>query len=140
VTDVEGEDVPARWCDTTATRSSCGCSSPCCPPRRVAFPSVNEPDLSTAELRAALVRLIDAIEDRFGERMSIPEDYYWNVPLAEATVLDRNPTLDMGSVVDDVDSVREFLTQDPEEFLSIWHQADHLAGVLRAIARRDLAP
>lgn len=97
------------------------------------------PDLSIAELRAALVRLVDAIEDRFGEELPLPEDYYWNVPLGDATMLEKEPALDLGSVVDDVSSVREFLAQDPDEFTSIWHEAEHLAGILSAIARRDAA-
>ena len=45
----------------------------------------------------------------------------------------------MGSVVDDVASIREYLARDSGEVPSIWHQAAHLAGVLREIARLDIA-
>ncbi|GAA2743049.1 hypothetical protein GCM10009868_15360 [Terrabacter aerolatus] len=98
---------------------------------------MDTPDISVAELRSALTRLLDATEERFGADLRFPEDPYWNVPFSEATVLDREPKLDMGSVVDDAASVRECLTSDPDEYVSIWHEADHIVGLLRAIARLD---
>ncbi|MGC3993310.1 MAG: hypothetical protein QM779_04145 [Propionicimonas sp.] len=91
------------------------------------------------DLRAAIDKLLDAAESQFGPRIQFPEDFYWNVPFTEATEVEGQPELDLGSVVDDADSVREFLAQDPSEDVSIWHEADHIAGVLRAIARRDLS-
>lgn len=98
---------------------------------------MHTPDISVAELRRALARLLDATEERFGADLRFSEDFYWNVSFSEATVLDREPRLDMGSVVDDVASVREYVTSDRDEYESIWHEADHIVGLLRAIARLD---
>ena len=95
-------------------------------------------DLSVTDLRTAISNLLDAVEAQFGPELRFPEDFYWNVPFGEATEINDSPKPDMGSVVDDTESVREFLSRDGSEFVSIWHEADHLAGVLRAIARLDL--
>ena len=97
-------------------------------------------DLSVAELRAATAKLLDAIEERFGPHLHLEDDFYWNVPFGKATGLRSKPELDMGSVVDDATSIREFLSLEDEEVVSIWHESDHIAGVLRAIARLDLPP
>ena len=95
--------------------------------------------ISVAELRSATTRLLNDIEQRFGPELTLSADFYWNVPLNEVTQLHRRPRPDVGSVVDDVASVREYLARDPTDAPSIWHQADHLVGVLREIARLDLA-
>ena len=95
-------------------------------------------DVTVADLRAAANKLLDAVEAKFGPELRFPEDFYWNVPFGEATEINDSPKPDLGSVVDDTESVREFLSHDGSEFVSIWHEADHLAGVLRSIARLDL--
>lgn len=72
-------------------------------------------DVSVAELRSAVARLLDAVEENFGPHLSFPEDYYWNVPFDRAASLDTQPTLDMGSVVDDADSIRDLLSHNAGE-------------------------
>ena len=42
-------------------------------------------DITVAELRAALDRLLNAVEARFGPELSFPEDYYWNIQFDSAT-------------------------------------------------------
>lgn len=95
--------------------------------------------VTLVDLRAAIDKLLNAMESRFGPRLQFNGDFYWNVPFDEATAVHREPTLDLGSVMDDTQSVREFVGEDPSEYVSIWHEADHIAGVLRAIARHDKA-
>ncbi|PFG16850.1 hypothetical protein ATK74_1405 [Propionicimonas paludicola] len=86
-----------------------------------------------------MTRLLDAIEEQFGAIVHLEDDLYWNVPLSAATAVYDTPELDMGSVVDDAASVGEFLGR-PDEPVFIWHEAEHLAGILRSIARLDLPP
>lgn len=64
-------------------------------------------------------------------------DYYWNVPLDKAYDPYKSPVLDMGQVSDDVDSVHQFGAAR-DDVVAIWHESDHLAGVLRALAARTL--
>ena len=45
----------------------------------------------------------------------------------------------MGSVVDDADSIRDLLSQNAGELLVIWHEAEHITGIFRSIARLDVA-
>ncbi|GAA2501226.1 hypothetical protein [Terrabacter carboxydivorans] len=96
------------------------------------------PDISVVELRAPLTLLLDAVEERFGSRLQFDEDFYWNVPLGDATRVQQDPELNLGSVIDDATSVREFLNRAPGDGIFIWHDVDHLVGVLRAIGRLDL--
>ncbi|WP_098460347.1 hypothetical protein [Propionicimonas paludicola] len=96
-------------------------------------------DLRVSDLRTAMTRLLDAIEEQFGAIVHLEDDLYWNVPLSAATAVYDTPELDMGSVVDDAASVGEFLGR-PDEPVFIWHEAEHLAGILRSIARLDLPP
>jgi len=100
---------------------------------------VNPSGISVAELRSALNQFFDDVEDRLGLELAFPEDFYWNVPFNEATNVEGDPSPDMGSLVDDVASVRAYLARDRGDVTSIWHEADHIAGVLRGIARLDTA-
>ena len=99
--------------------------------------AMDSPSISVAELRSAMTLLLDAVEERFGSDLRFDEDFYWNVPFDEATTVGKDPELVLGSVVEDAASVRDFLSSAPDEFIAIWHEADHLVGLLRAIARRD---
>lgn len=99
---------------------------------------MDAPGITVAELRTAMTLLLDAVEERFGSELRFDEGFYWNVPIGEATAVEKDPVLDLGSVVEDATSVRDFLTRAPDEFIAIWHEADHLVGLLRAIARLDL--
>ena len=99
---------------------------------------MDAPGISVDELREAMALLLNAVEERFGSDLRFDEDFYWNVPLRDATTVGKGPELDVGSVVDDATSAREFLTRPLDEFTAIWHEADHLVGLLRAIARLDL--
>jgi hypothetical protein len=96
------------------------------------------PDISVVDLRAALALLLDAVEEKLGSRLHFDEDFYWNVPLRDATLVDRDPELDLGSVVDDATSVLELLTRASDDGVYIWHDVDHVVGVMRAIGRLDL--
>ncbi len=93
--------------------------------------------VAVADVRAAIAKLLDEVEAQFGPELRFPEHFYWNVPLGEAAEINHKPDLDIGSVADDAESVREFLSREGSEFVSVWHESDHLAGVLRSIARLD---
>ena len=82
---------------------------------------MDKPDLTVADLRSAIGRLLDA------------------VPCASASTLDTQPSLDMGSLCDDAESIRQFLSGDLDEPTIIWHESEHIGGILRAITRLDLS-
>lgn len=95
-------------------------------------------DLPVTDLRTAITKLLDAVEEEFGPTLRLEDDHYWNVPLSAATAVYTAPELDVGSVVDDATSVSELAAR--QESVSIWHASDHIAGVLRSIARLDIPP
>lgn len=98
---------------------------------------MNSQTLSVAALRTAVNRLLDAVEEQLGDRVELEVDYYWNVPLDKAYDPYESPVLDMGQVSDDVDSVHQF-SATRDDAVAIWHESEHLAGVLRALASRTL--
>ncbi|WP_332641949.1 hypothetical protein [Aeromicrobium sp.] len=94
--------------------------------------------LKVSELRAAMERLLTAIEEQIGPEIDIPVDFYWNVPNSAAYKVGKKPKLDVGSVVDDVQSVSDYASEPVDEHTAIWHECEHVAGVLRAIAQVDM--
>lgn len=95
------------------------------------------PDITVSELRAAMERILDAVADEFGEELRFPGDFYWHVPVDGAFALDHKPKLDVGQVADDAESVHDLVNQPEDEFVSIWHECGHLAGLLQAIEHLD---
>lgn len=94
--------------------------------------------LSVPALRVAVNRLLDAVESQLGGSIAFEVDYYWHVPLDQAYDPDEEPRLDMGQVSDDVDSVHAFAAS-VDDVVAVWHEAEHIAGVLRAVASRALS-
>ena len=92
--------------------------------------------LRIADLRAAIERTLDAVEAQYGLEVAFDVDHYWNVPISSAYDLDQAPELDMGQLSDDADTISA--TANGSDPVSIWHECDHLAGVLRALAHLDL--
>jgi len=99
------------------------------------------PDITVAELRSAIGRLLDAVEEQFGEELRFPVDYYWSIAPEEAFDIEGRPELlTMGQVSDDTASVRAFLNDAPDEHVVVQHESEHLRGVLQAIEHLDLYP
>ncbi|MBA3021991.1 hypothetical protein [Propionicimonas sp.] len=96
-------------------------------------------DLSIPELQTALVRLLQAVEQKHGPALLLSEDYYWNVPFGQATSLEGPPELDLGSASDDLEALSDVRSRPSAEVPVLWHDLDHLAGLLRSIARIDAA-
>ncbi|HEY9409118.1 MAG TPA: hypothetical protein VIP77_06020 [Jiangellaceae bacterium] len=93
--------------------------------------------LNIGDLRTAFDRLLDAVEDTFGPELSLPVDHYWGVSLGAVFDLERTPELDVGQVSDDLESIRELARASSSEMTVIWHECEHVAGLLRAISFLD---
>ncbi|WP_328673248.1 hypothetical protein [Streptomyces sp. NBC_00328] len=99
--------------------------------------------LRMADLRRACSVLLDEAERRFGHEVDLselPVDYYWSLDLAAAFDMSQTPTaqLDCGQVSDDVTEIGALVRRAPEDVIALWHDLDHLAGVLRLLAHLDL--
>jgi hypothetical protein len=99
------------------------------------------PKLRIADLRRAANRLLDEAERRHGPEIDLPVDNYWQVHLREAYDLvdDAAAAMGAGQTSDDIDELVEFLERPADE-VYLWHDLDHLTGLLRAIAYLDLPP
>jgi hypothetical protein len=95
--------------------------------------------VSTTDLRAALNMLLDIAEARFGPDIALGADLYWNLDLIAAFDMNQapEPAVDVGSLADDVTSMRQMLGRGGENVV-LWHDLAHALGVLRRIAAMDL--
>ena len=95
------------------------------------------PEISVDELREAVSRQLDAVERRFGATVQLGIDDYWGLFSPEMfQVGDSRPELVGRSLSDDVSDLRESLRGDDasEDELMLWHDMDHLAGILQRIS------
>ncbi|MER5597714.1 hypothetical protein [Streptomyces sp. NPDC002265] len=103
----------------------------------------NQYVLRMADLRRACSVLLDETERRFGLEVDLSRvstDYYWTLDLATAFDMSETPAapLGCGQVSDDVAEIAALVRRDPEDVIPLWHDLDHLAGVLRLLAHLDL--
>jgi hypothetical protein len=99
--------------------------------------------LRMADLRRACLVLLDVAEERFGGQVGLSElgvDYYWNLDLRAAFDMAGQPEqhVDCGQVSDDLAELTGLLRRGPDEVVSLWHDLQHLLGLLRLLAYLDL--
>jgi hypothetical protein len=94
--------------------------------------------VAIAELRAAVARLLDAAEKRFGPHVQMDSDVYWAVSPSDAFDTDSEPNVVAKQLSDDLGTVREVLRRaDAEQDeLLLWHDLDHVVGLLQWIVYR----
>ena len=94
--------------------------------------------LKVADLRRVCSLLLDEVERQYGDQLDmadVPADYYWNMNLAAAFGMTQTPEdhIDCGQSTDDVQEVSE-LAHGSREMISLWHDLEHLARVMRLLA------
>ncbi|MEU4400893.1 hypothetical protein [Micromonospora orduensis] len=99
--------------------------------------------LNVEDLRRVCGVLLDMVEERFGAEIDLSGvgvDLYWNVDLATAFDLRDVPEsgIDVGQCSDDVAELRALLRRPADHVPVLWHDLQHLAGVLRLLAYLDL--
>jgi hypothetical protein len=95
-------------------------------------------------LRRVCSVLLDEVERRFGSDVVLcsagfEDDHYWTVGVDAAFGLVEHPELHIqaGQTSDDAKEVQDLLKRDEGEVF-LWHDLEHLAGVLRRLASLDL--
>ncbi|WBB70130.1 hypothetical protein [Micromonospora sp. WMMD812] len=99
--------------------------------------------LRVQDLRQVCGMLLDAVEERFGAEIDLSGvgiDLYWNVDVRTAFELrdDPAPGIDVGQSSDDIAELRSFLGRPAGDVPVLWHDLQHLAGVLRLLAYLDM--
>lgn len=110
------------------------------------MPTESALTIDVRKLRAAVDGLLKTVESRLGPRVTVDADHYWLVELGAAFSADLHATgeqvgeLGVGQISDDIDSVAEVVDalEDPEEWPILWHDLEHVTGLLRALAWTDL--
>jgi hypothetical protein len=97
--------------------------------------------LTISELREACRVLLDEAERRHGAEFNLLDaghDYYWHLDLTAAFDLTESPEqhVDCGQVSDDAAEVAALLRGG--ESISLWHDLEHVVGLLRLLALLDL--
>ncbi|MFI7661182.1 hypothetical protein ACIBTW_20120 [Micromonospora parva] len=106
--------------------------------------AVNVTDvLRVQDLRRVCGVLLDMVEERFGaetDLSGVGVDLYWNVDLETAFELRDVPEsgIDVGQIRDDVAELHALLRRPADDVPVLWHDLQHLAGVLRLLAYLDL--
>jgi hypothetical protein len=79
-------------------------------------------EIAVAELRAAADRLLDAVERRFGQRVTLEGDEYWSIFPSDAFKLESQPPIGVGQLSDDIATIRNSVrrTDPDEEDLLLW--------------------
>jgi hypothetical protein len=99
--------------------------------------------LRVQDLRQVCAMLLDAVEARFGPEIDLSDagvDHYWNVDLRTAFEVreDSAPGIDVGQSSDDTAELRALLRRPTDDVPVLWHDLQHIAGVLRLLAYLDL--
>jgi hypothetical protein len=103
--------------------------------------------IDVRQLREVVDGLLRVAEDRFGPRILVDVDCCWLVELGAAFSADhvpgeRSDDLGVGQIPDDIESAAQSFTElgDPDGRPTLWHDLEHVTGLLRAIAWIDLPP
>ncbi|GAA1558469.1 hypothetical protein GCM10009827_094280 [Dactylosporangium maewongense] len=100
----------------------------------------NGTQVSLADLRKALTQLLDAVERQHGPTVDLKADYYWTIGPADAFRFDITgcPEPTVGTLTDDVQSMRDILKTTHDEPIAVWHDLAHVIGILNRLAALDL--
>src|SRR4051794_36313390 len=93
--------------------------------------------VAVRDLRLALDRLLAEVERTSGPEIDLAADSYWVVAAADAFVLGAPPTATVGQLADDLESPAAQAADDAEQPW-VWHDLEHVLGLLRRLAALDL--
>ena len=91
------------------------------------------------KLRQALDRVLTEVERERGDLVPLSADHYWILDARATYEVGRTPKerdLMIGQLSDDIATLDEILR--PDEVVSVWHDLQHLIGILHRIATDDL--
>ncbi len=86
------------------------------------------------DLRTALDTLLVEIERRSGTEIELDADQYWEVYPTAAFDLYSKPDPTVGQLSDDLDTLREVISQRSGGEIHVWHDLAHILGILRRLA------
>jgi len=88
------------------------------------------------EIKHLTIGMFQMLEEKRISRVQVDDPYYWTV-FPEVPQPAEAPAPVLGDVFDDLDDVRADAAR-PSDELVVWHAFNHLAGLIKLIARADL--
>jgi hypothetical protein len=92
--------------------------------------------VNAKEIRRLAIRLFDLLETKGISQIRVEDSQYWTV-FPEAKESAERPSPVMGDVMDDLEDLRAEAAGTAES-LVVWHAFNHLAGLMKLIARADM--
>ena len=92
------------------------------------------------KLRQALDRVLMAVQAEQGDVIPLSADYYWALDAQATYDVYKTPSerdFTMGQLSDDVATLEEMLQRD-DPLISVWHDLQHLVGILHRLATQNL--
>ena len=93
------------------------------------------------DLRTAINRALDAVENEFGDTVAVPWDYYWHLWADAAFDPYESPPEDRfttGSISDDIEWVQDWVAREVEDdHVVIWSDLMHAIGHRASLERLD---
>ena len=94
--------------------------------------------LRIADLRAAVSRILDASEREFGPEIELPYGYQWELDPRQIFNVEAGPgEPSLGDLYEDLEEITDLLNR-PEDETLVWHDLDHLIGLLQVLVVLDL--
>ena len=85
------------------------------------------------DLRQAINRALDDAAALLGDRVEVDGGLYWQVPTQQLYAMESDTVaLTAGDLDDDIQTMRAYLgSSGPAP--ALWHELNHLVGILRAL-------
>ena len=81
--------------------------------------------------------ILDEIERTNGAEIDLDADHYWLIRHDAAFDLGSVPVPQAGQIWDDVDTLRELISERADRQVIVWHDLAHLIGILKRLAALD---
>ncbi len=88
-------------------------------------------------MRAGLLAILDEIERTHGAEIDLDADHYWDIDAESAFDMDSDPVPTVGQLSDDVDELRELISERADREVMVWHDLAHVVGILKRFAALD---
>lgn len=95
--------------------------------------------LRIEQLRQACNLLLDQVESAHGAEVDLDLAEYWTYDLESAYTCSASPTTLAGDFREDVEEIDGLLAR-PDDEMSLWHDLDHLTGILRGSPSSTFQP
>ncbi|MDQ0893948.1 hypothetical protein [Agromyces ramosus] len=92
--------------------------------------------IELSELRRAIDRVLDHVEEENGGTVTIPADYFWSVPASDIYDVSAPPELTIGQLSESWDNLNEEragMSKHTISFASVW-----LGDIMKAIGHHSV--